>query len=143
MTRENTSGFSEAELAAMKERAAELRSEKGGKKKADGLQSLFDKIAEMPAGDKEVAVAVHQIVSEVAPDLEPRTWYGMPAYAKQGAVLIFLQPAAKFETRYSTLGFNDNAALDEGDLWPTSFAIGGITDAVREQIAELVRRAIG
>lgn len=139
---ENTSGFSEAELAAMKERAAELRAEKGGKKKADNLQALLDKIAEMPEGDKEIAAAVHSIVTEVAPELAPRTWYGMPAWEKDGNVLVFVQVASKFGVRYSTLGFQDNATLDDGDMWPTSFAIPAMTDTVRERVRELVQQAV-
>lgn len=139
---ERNTGFSEAELAAMKERAAELRAEKGGKKKADNLQALIDKIAEMPEGDREIAAAIHLIVSEVAPELAPRTWYGMPAWEKDGNVLVFVQVASKFGVRYSTLGFQDNAALDDGDMWPTSFAIPAMTDTVRERIRELVQQAV-
>lgn len=143
MTEKHDSGFSEFELAAMKERAAELRAEKGGKKKADNLASLHEKIGEMPDEEKAIALAVHQIVGEIAPDLAPRTWYGMPAYDKDGKVLLFLQGATKFETRYTTLGFNDNAALDDGEMWATSFAIPRITDQVRATIADLVSRAVG
>lgn len=137
------SGFSKAELAAMKERAEELRAQKGGRKRADNLQALLDKIAEMPDGDKQIAVALHQVVSEVAPELAPRVWYGMPAYEKDGDVLVFLQPATKFETRYSTLGFNDVAQLDDGEMWAASFAIPALTEDVKQRMRELVAKAIG
>lgn len=143
MAKQEGTGFSEFELAAMKERAAELRAEKGGKKKADNLASLHEKIEEMPDEEKTIALALHQIVGEVAPDLAPRTWYGMPAYDKEGKVLLFLQGATKFETRYTTLGFNDTAALDDGEMWATSFAIPALTDSVREKITDLVTRAVG
>lgn len=143
MAQDSGTGFSEFELAAMKERAAELRAEKGGKKKADNLASLHEKIEEMPDEEKAIALAVHQIISDVAPGLTPRTWYGMPAYDKDGKVLVFLQGATKFETRYTTLGFNDNAALDDGEMWATSFAIPALTESVRETIADLVTRAVG
>lgn len=137
------SGFSKAELAAMRERAEELRAQKGGRKKADNLQALLDKITELPDDDKQIAVALHQVVSEVAPELVPRLWYGMPAYELDGSVLVFLQPASKFETRYSTLGFNDIAELDDGDIWATSFAIPAFTEGVKRQMIRLVKRAIG
>lgn len=136
-------GFSAAERQAMQERAAELRSERGGKKKADNLQALLDKIDAMPAGDKEIAVALHQVVQQVAPHLAPRTWYGMPAYEKDGSVLVFLQVSSKFGVRYTTLGFNDAAALDDGDMWPTSYAIPKLTAGVKEQMARLVTQAVG
>ncbi|GAA4283763.1 DUF1801 domain-containing protein [Brevibacterium daeguense] len=136
-------GFSEAEREAMKARAAELRVERGGKKKADFLQALMERIDEMPPVDQEIAVAVHSIVTELAPELTPRTWYSMPAYEKDGNVVIFLQDAAKFGTRYATLGFNDSAQLDDGDIWLASYAIPRLTDSVKEKIAELVARAVG
>lgn len=138
-----STGFSAAEKAAMAERAEELRAQRGGKKKADALQSLMEKIEEMPEQDRAVAVAVHQIVTEVAPELEPRTWYGMPAYARGKDILVFLQVSSKFEVRYTTLGFNEGAALDDGAMWPTSFAIVELDDDVRARIADLVRRAVG
>lgn len=136
-------GFSTAEREAMRERAAELRAEKGGKKKADNLQSLLDKVAELPSPDQEIAATVHRIVSEVAPDLDARTWYGMAAWERDGAVLVFVQPASKFGTRYSTLGFNDNADLDDGDMWPAGFAVQKMTPSVKKRIVELVTRAVG
>lgn len=137
------SGFTKAEQQAMQERAQELRAQKGGKKKADNLQALMDKVAELPEGDRAIAVALHQVVTEVAPDLAPRTWYGMPAYEKDGDVLLFLQPSSKFDVRYSTLGFNQGATLDDGDMWPISYAIPELTDPVRVKMTELVRAAVG
>jgi uncharacterized protein YdhG (YjbR/CyaY superfamily) len=138
----SATGFSEAERAAMKERAEELRAEgRGGKKKADDLQSVLDKIAEMPEPDRTLAERIHAIVSTAAPELAPKTWYGMPAYARDGKVVCFFQAAAKFEARYATLGFNDPANLDEGTMWPTSFAITDLADADVKKIEELVRRA--
>lgn len=136
-------GFSEAEREAMRQRAEELRAERGGKKKADYLAALLETIDQMPLADKAIAVAVHQIVNEVAPHLTPRTWYGMPAYELDGAVLMFVQHASKFDVRYTTLGFNDNAALDEGVMWPTSFAITEINDEVRNRIKTLLVQALG
>lgn len=142
-TPKSDSGFSAEELSAMKERAAELRAEKGGRKKAEALDALQEKIDELPTGDREIAVALHQVVADVAPQLSPRTWYGMPAYEKDGSVLVFLQPAGKFGTRYSTLGFNDGAALDDGEMWATTFAIPALTDAVTDRMRELIGRAVG
>lgn len=136
-------GFSEAELAAIKERAAELRAQKGGNKKAKNLEALHAGIEAMPAGDKEIAMALHQVVSEVAPELAARLWYGMPAYEKDGEVLVFLQVTSKFDTRYSTLGFNPPAALDDGEMWPTHFAIPALTPGVVARMKELVRTAAG
>ena len=138
-----SAGFSEAEKAAMSERAEELRAQRGGKKKAEALQDLLERIEAMPEQDRAIAVALHQIVGEVAPDLEPRTWYGMPAYARGKDVVVFLQVSSKFGVRYTTLGFNESAALDDGDMWPTSFAVAALTDDVRARIADLVRRAVG
>lgn len=138
--------FSEEERAAMKEHSEELktaarRSSKTAK--ADGLQDVLDKIAEMDDADRAIAERVHAIVTAEAPQLEPKTWYGQPAYAKGGKVLVFLQPSGKFKTRYSTLGFNDVATLDDGTMWPTAFAITSLTVADEARIAELVRRAAG
>lgn len=142
-----TDTFSAEERAAMKERAAELRADarRGSKetKAAQAEAQLLAKIAELPAHDRAVAERVHAIVREVAPELAPRTWYGMPAYAKDGRVLCFLKPAGKFDSRYATLGFEDPAALDDGPMWPTSYAITEVTDAVAVTVAELVRRAAG
>ena len=136
-------GFSKAEREAMKQRAEELRAERGGRKKADDLQATLDAIAEMPDEDRAIAERVHAIVSRVAPELRARTWYGMPAYADGKDVVCFFQGAAKFDARYATIGFNDRAQLDDGDLWPVSFAIVAWTDAVEARVEELVRRAVG
>ena len=139
-----TDGFSAAERAAMKERAAELRAEgKKGGKKADGLQAVLDRIAEMTPEDRVLAERVHVVVTTTAPDLAPKTWYGMPSYADaDGKVVVFFQDAGKFESRYSTLGFQDTANIDDGDMWPVSYAITNWTPAVEKQVAELVRAAV-
>jgi uncharacterized protein YdhG (YjbR/CyaY superfamily) len=138
-------GFTAEERAAMKERARELRSTKRSAKgpKTDPLDDLLAKIAELPAQERALAEQVHELVTEAAPELAPRTWYGMPAYARDGKVVCFFQPASKFKARYATLGFNDDARLDDGPIWPTAFALVEITDAVAEQIRGLVRRAVG
>lgn len=136
-------GFSKAEREAMKQRAEELRGERGGRKKADNLQAVLDAIAEMPDDDRAIAERIHAIVTRVAPDLLPKTWYGMPAYAEGKDVVCFFQGAAKFEARYATLGFNDHARLDDGDMWPASFAIVKWTKAVEKRVEELVRAAAG
>jgi uncharacterized protein YdhG (YjbR/CyaY superfamily) len=137
-----TDGFSTAEREAMKQRAQELRAERGGRKKADDLQAALDAIAEMPDDDRAIAERVHAIVTRVAPHLFARTWYGMPAYADGRTVVCFFQGAAKFDTRYATVGFNDSARLDDGDMWPVSFAIVDWTDAVEERVEELVLTAV-
>lgn len=135
------SGFSPAEREAMKQRAEELRREKGGNKKAKNLEALQDLIDGMPDGDRELAVAVHMIISEEAPHLDARTWYGMPAWENDNGIVIFLQVASKFGVRYSTLGFEQAASLDSGSMWPTSYAVLELNDETREQIRELVRTA--
>lgn len=135
-------GFTRAEREAMKQRAEELRSERGGRKKAEGLQAALDAIAEMPDDDREIAERIHAIVGRVAPHLLPRTWYGMPAYADGKDVVVFFQAAAKFEARYATLGFNDIAHLDDGDMWPVTFAIVHWTDAVADRVEALVHSAV-
>ncbi|AEE47030.1 iron chaperone [Cellulomonas fimi] len=135
---ETTDGFTDDERAAMKERAKEVR---GKKAKVDPLQDLLEKIAALPDDDRLLAERVHAIVTEVAPALSPKTWYGMPAWAKDGKVVVFVQPASKFKARYATLGFNDDATLDDGDIWATSFAVTQVTPAVEQQIRELVARA--
>jgi uncharacterized protein YdhG (YjbR/CyaY superfamily) len=142
--RKASAGFTDEERAAMKERARELKAEKrrgGRSSKADGERELLGKLAEMPAADRSMGERLHAIVKENAPELSPKTWYGMPAYAKDGKVVCFFQGAAKFKSRYSTLGFNDAANLDEGAMWPTSFALKELTAAEEERIAELVRKA--
>ena len=136
-------GFSAEERAAMKERAAELRAEgKKGAKKADGLQAVLDRIAEMAPADRELAERVHMAETTAAPELLPKTWYGMPAYANEdGKVVVFFQDAGKFNYRYSTLGFQDAAHLDDGDLWPVSYALVRWSPAVEKKVVELVRAA--
>jgi uncharacterized protein YdhG (YjbR/CyaY superfamily) len=137
-------GFTAEERAAMKERAAELRAEgKKGAKKADGLQAVLDRIGQMAPDDRLLAERVHLAVTSTAPDLSPRTWYGMPAYADaDGKVVVFFQDAGKFSARYSTLGFQDTAHLDDGDLWPVSYAMVRWSPAVERSVVELVRRAV-
>ena len=128
----------------MKERAAELRAEgKKGAKKADGLQAVLERIAQMAPEDRALAERVHVAVTGNAPELTPKTWYGMPAYANaDGKIVIFFQDAGKFSYRYSTLGFQDAANLDDGDLWPVSFALRGWSPAVEKRVVELVKAAI-
>jgi uncharacterized protein YdhG (YjbR/CyaY superfamily) len=137
-------GFSAAERAAMKKRAAELRAEgKKGVKKADGLQAVLDSIAAMAPDDRALAERVHVTVTATAPELSPKTWYGMPAYANEdGKVVLFFQDSGKFNYRYSTLGFQDAANLDDGDVWPVSYALVEWTPAAEKKVAELVRAAI-
>jgi uncharacterized protein YdhG (YjbR/CyaY superfamily) len=137
-------GFTAEERAAMKARAAELRAEgKKGAKKADGLQAVLDKIAEMAPEDRALAERVHMTVTATAPDLSPKTWYGMPAYANEdGQVVIFFQDSGKFKYRYSTLGFQEAANLDDGDIWPVSYALQKWSAAVEKKVAELVKAAV-
>jgi uncharacterized protein YdhG (YjbR/CyaY superfamily) len=139
-----TEGFSAQERAAMKERAAELRAEgKKGAKKADGLQAVLDSIAEMSPEDRALAERVHVTVTTHAPELSPKTWYGMPAYADEaGKVVLFFQNAGKFNYRYATLGFQDAANLDDGDVWPIAYALQQWTPAVEKKVVELVKAAI-
>jgi uncharacterized protein YdhG (YjbR/CyaY superfamily) len=136
-------GFSAEERAAMKERAAELRAEgKKGAKKADGLKAVIDRIAEMAPEDRELAERVHVTVTATAPELSPKTWYGMPAYTNaDGKVVVFFQDAGKFSYRYCTLGFQDAAHLDDGDMWPASFALKKWSPEVENKIVELVQKA--
>lgn len=140
--------FSDEEKAAMQESAAERKRERGrtgtpAEKAAAAAQEVLDKIAELGDADRVIAERVHEIVRTAAPELAPKTWYGMPAYYQDGKLICFFQPAAKFKARYSTLGFDANAALDDGHMWPTSWALTEITPEVEAQIATLVRRAIG
>lgn len=135
-------GFSEAEKQAMRDRAAELKAEKGGNKAAKELQACLDKIAELEGEERAIAERVHVVVAEEAPQLRAKTWYGMPAYHRDGQIIVFVQPASKFETRYSTLGFNDGAALDEGNLWPTAYAVTRLGAEEEKAVRELVRRAV-
>lgn len=127
----------------MKERAKEAKAEaRRGKDRAAGEKDLKEKIAEMPKPDRVMAERIHEIVTDVAPDLMPKTWYGMPAYAKDGKVLCFFQSADKFKARYATFGFNDTANLDKGTMWPTSFALTELTEADEKTIATLVKKAV-
>jgi uncharacterized protein YdhG (YjbR/CyaY superfamily) len=137
-----TDGFTEEERAAMKERSREVRSAKRGKK-ADGEQDVLAKIDEMTGSDRVLAERLHELVKSAAPSLTPKTWYGMPAYARDGKVVCFFQGADKFKTRYATLGFSDQAHIDEGVMWPTSFAVIEWTPDVKARISELVRQAAG
>ena len=137
-------GFSAEERAAMKERAAELRAEgKKGAKKADGLQTVLDSIAEMAPPDRALAERVHVTVTATAPELSPKTWYGMPAYTNaDGKVVVFFQNAGKFKYRYCTLGFQDAADLDDGDMWPVAYALQEWSPVVEKKVVELVKAAI-
>jgi uncharacterized protein YdhG (YjbR/CyaY superfamily) len=140
----SSDGFSAQERAAMKERAAELRAEgKKGTKQADGLQAVLDAIAKMAPDDRALAERVHVTVTAAAPGLLPKTWYGMPAYANaDGKAVVFFQDSGKFKYRYSTLGFQDTASLDDGDLWPVSYALMKWTPEVEKKVAELVTAAV-
>jgi uncharacterized protein YdhG (YjbR/CyaY superfamily) len=136
-------GFTDEERAAMKERAKELKAEaRANKKKAEGESDLLAKIAEMPEPDRTMATRLHEIITASAPDLWPKTWYGMPAYARDGKVVCFFQSASKFNTRYATLGFNDAANLDEGAMWPVAFALKELTAAEEAKISALVKKAV-
>ena len=137
-------GFSEAERAAMKERAQELKAQgRGGQKKADNEQAVLDAIAEMPDVDRALAERIHALVTTNAPELLPKTWYGMPAYANSdGKVVCFFKAAAKFDGRYAVLGFEDTATLDDAPMWPVVFAITEWTPAVDEKVVALVKAAV-
>jgi len=137
-------GFTADERAAMKARAAELRAEgKKGAKKADGLQAVLDAIAKMAPADRALAERVHMTVTATAPELSPKTWYGMPAYTNaDDKVVVFFQDSGKFNYRYSTLGFQDTANLDDGDIWPVSYALQNWGAAVEKRVAELVKAAV-
>jgi uncharacterized protein YdhG (YjbR/CyaY superfamily) len=132
-------GFTAEERAAMRERAKEL---KASKSKTDAERDVLEKIAEMPKSDRAMAKRLHAIVKDSAPELAPRTWYGMPAYAKDGKVLCFFQSADKFKSRYATFGFSDTANLDQGAMWPTSFALKELTDAEERKIVALLKKAV-
>jgi uncharacterized protein YdhG (YjbR/CyaY superfamily) len=137
--RNSSKRFTAEERAAMKERAQEL---KASSSRAEGERALLAKIAEMPKPDRAMAERIHAIVEASAPDLSPRTWYGMPAYAKDGKVVCFFQSADKFKSRYATFGFSDDANLDEGAMWPTSWALRKLTAADEKKIAALVKKAV-
>jgi uncharacterized protein YdhG (YjbR/CyaY superfamily) len=142
-TQKASEGFTAEEQAAMRERAKELKAEARMKKnRAEGEKALFEKIAEMEGADRAMAEKIHEIITASAPDLLPKTWYGMPAYAKDGKVVCFFQSAQKFNARYATFGFNDTANLDEGAMWPTSFALKELTEAEEKRIEALVKKAV-
>jgi uncharacterized protein YdhG (YjbR/CyaY superfamily) len=135
--------FTDEERAAMRERAREKKAAARRGSKADGESEVLAKIAEMQGADRAMAERLHALIKATAPDLSPKTWYGMPAYAKGADVVCFFQPAQKFKSRYATLGFSDKANLDDGAVWPTSFALTELTDADEARIAELVKKAVG
>ncbi len=143
-TQKTDKGFTAEEKAAMKERAKEMKAEaRTNKNRADGESDLLAKIAEMPESERAMATRLHEIVKENAPALFPKTWYGMPAYANaDGKIVCFFQAASKFGSRYSTFGFNDTANLDDGHMWPASFALKALTAAEEIQIATLVKKAV-
>ena len=136
-------GFTDEERAAMKERAKELKAEaRANKDRAEGERDVLAKIAEMQGPDRAMAKRLHAIIKASAPDLLPKTWYGMPAYAKDGKIVCFFTPASKFNSRYATFGFNDDANLDDGAMWPTSFALKKLTPAEEKKISALVKKAV-
>jgi uncharacterized protein YdhG (YjbR/CyaY superfamily) len=142
-TAAKSKGFTAEERAAMKERAKELKAEaRADRDRAAGERAVLEKVAELPEPDRAMAERIHAIVKDSAPDLSPRTWYGMPAYAKDGKVVCYFTPASKFKERYATLGFNATANLDEGAMWPTSFALKELTAAEEARIAALVKQAV-
>jgi uncharacterized protein YdhG (YjbR/CyaY superfamily) len=138
-TTKTTEGFTAEEREAMKERAREA---KAASSKADGLNDLLAKIGEMPEPDRSLAERVHAIVMAAAPDLWPKTWYGMPAYAKDGKLICFFQAASKFKVRYATFGFQPDANVDDGSMWPVAYALTELTPADEARIAELVEKAV-
>jgi uncharacterized protein YdhG (YjbR/CyaY superfamily) len=142
-TGSTSKGFTDQERAAMKQRAQELKAEaRANRKKADGESDVLLKIAEMPEPDRTMAERLHALIKASAPALSPKTWYGMPAYAKDGKVVCFFQGAQKFKSRYATLGFSDEANLDDGAMWPTSFALKELTAATEARISALVKKAV-
>jgi len=141
---QKSEGFTDVEIAAMKARAKELKAEaRANQKREDGERDLLEKIGEMSDPDKTMATRIHEIVTKAAPDLFPKTWYGMPAYANaDGKVICFFQSGEKFNSRYATFGFQQDANLDDGAMWPTSFALTKLTPAVEERIVALVKKAV-
>ena len=133
-------GFTAEEKGAMQDRVQEQKVARG---KADGEQDLLAKIAEMPDSDRAMAKRIHAVIKEAAPELSPTTWYGMPAYTKDGKIVCHFQPAQKFKTRYATLGFSDRAKLDDGGLWPVAYALEKLTSAEEAKIGALVKKAVG
>jgi uncharacterized protein YdhG (YjbR/CyaY superfamily) len=143
MSAKKSKGFTDEERAAMKERAKEQKAEaRANKKKAEGESDVLAKIAEMQGPDRAMAERLHEIVKASAPELSPKTWYGMPAYAKDGKVVCYFQGAQKFNARYATFGFNDKANLDEGAMWATSFALKELSATEEAKIGQLVKRAV-
>jgi uncharacterized protein YdhG (YjbR/CyaY superfamily) len=143
-TGKKPTGFTDEERAAMRDRVEEMKAERGSRTgTADGETEVLAKIAALPQPDRAMAERLHAIIKGTAPTLSPRTWYGMPAYAKNGNVVCFFQGAQKFKTRYATLGFSDKAILDEGHMWPTAFALKELTAAEEEKIVALVMKAVG
>ena len=141
---EATQTWTDDEKEAMKARAKEMRAEaRRGAEKADGEKDLLAKVAEMPESDRIIAERIHAVVMASAPELSPKTWYGMPAYARDGNVVCFFQSAAKFKSRYATLGFNNASQLDDGHMWPVAFALTKLTAADETRIAALVKQAVG
>jgi uncharacterized protein YdhG (YjbR/CyaY superfamily) len=138
-TKKTAPAFTAEERSAMKERAKEVKAAKSG---ADATAAVLDKIAELDGSDREMAETLHRLITQAAPDLAPRLWYGMPAYAKDGKVLCFFQPATKFTSRYATLGFNDVAQLDDGSMWPTAYALTSLTAADEKKVVALITRAV-
>ena len=138
-TSTKSKGFTAEERAAMKERAKELKAEAA---KADGEKALLEKVSEMKGTDRAMAKRLHAIITDAAPDLSPKTWYGMPAYAKDGKIVCFFQSAEKFNSRYATFGFSDEANIDQGAMWPTSWALKGLTAAEEKKIVALVKKAV-
>jgi uncharacterized protein YdhG (YjbR/CyaY superfamily) len=135
----STKGFTAEERAAMKERAKELKAEAA---KADGEKALLEKVAEMKGTDRDLATRLHALITAAAPVLTPKTWYGMPAYANDGKIVCFFQSAAKFNSRYATFGFSDEANIDQGAMWPTSWALKELTAAEEKKIVALVKKAV-
>ena len=139
----SSEGFTAEERAAMKERAKELKAEaRANQNRAAGESDVLEKIAELPEPERGMAMRLHDLITGSAPDLAPKTWYGMPAYAKDGKVVCHFQSADKFKTRYATLGFSDLASLDEGAMWPTAFALTALTPEVEERVVALVKKAV-
>lgn len=142
-TKKGSTGFTAEEKAAMKERTRELRKEKRGGAGEDEEGEVLARIGELPAGERALAERLHRVIRSVAPELAPRTWYGMPAYARGGKVVCFFQSAAKFKTRYATLGFSDQALLDEGTLWPTAYALTKMGADEEAKVKALLLKALG
>ena len=140
--KESGAGFSETEKAAMKERSKELKREKSSKSKTDGEQAVLEKINEMEAGDKKIASSLHKLIKQNFPQLGFKTWYGFPAYTKNGKVITFFQASKRFDERYSTLGFSGDAKLDEGVFWPTSYALTEWNVKVAAEIKRLIKKAV-